>query len=139
MTPYIIERAERVLVLEQALIKHRKRSSSITTTLSEQNAFDWLFAVKEKEKFIINRTPTIFSQQLKAQFDEMLFRDLIVHYSIFYTHIEKSHPFWQNEIQMHAIDIKKYNTMTRLLYAVYKISPLLCNLYLRCCHLYRNC
>lgn len=56
-TPILLERANRVVMLQQPLLLYRnQRPGSIKMTYSEQNNHDWLYAMRFKEAFILKHT-----------------------------------------------------------------------------------
>ncbi|MCR5729218.1 MAG: glycosyltransferase, partial [Ruminococcus sp.] len=65
LLPLIIEKAKRILTINTALVFYRKRIDSISATFSEKSLRDWFYAIKEREKFVANRTPSVFSEYLR--------------------------------------------------------------------------
>lgn len=61
--PHIIERANRVMIIEDSLVLYRKRSNSISSSRSTRNSIDHLYSKKKLEDYIINNTPRVFTEK----------------------------------------------------------------------------
>ena len=131
ITPYLLERADRITMVDQPLMCHwRNRPGSITTTRSEKNICDSYHAQKEKEKFIIVHTPSVYSKEIRNHFVNGMFRSAIVQYlTLFYS--EKSYSeeitdFFKEEINERAKEIRQYSMFTKMMYYGYRMNPFFC-------------
>lgn len=61
--PHIIERANKVLIIEDPLVIYRRRSNSISSSRSTRNTIDHLYSKKKMEDYIINNTPRVFTEK----------------------------------------------------------------------------
>lgn len=73
----IIDRCKKVCVIDDLLYLHRKRSDSITGTLSWKNLDDRLLASSCVEKFIRSKTPEVFSEEQLVRGKTDHFKQLI--------------------------------------------------------------
>ena len=63
LTPFLTEKAHKVLLLEKQLVLYRLREKSITSSINPQNTSDWLYAVRQWYDFAAIRTPLVFSKE----------------------------------------------------------------------------
>lgn len=63
LTPYLIEKADKVMILEAPFVLYRNRENNITSSVNEKNINDWLYAIRLWEEFAEKRTPDIFSPE----------------------------------------------------------------------------
>ena len=61
LTPYLTEKAKKVVLLEEPFVLYRTRAQSISTSVNEKNIGDWLYAARQWEAFAKKRTPPVFS------------------------------------------------------------------------------
>ena len=70
VTYRLIEKAGRIVRIDDILVCHRHRPGSITATFSVNNIQDWFAAVNNLEKFVEDHVPEIFTQEQKKRFYE---------------------------------------------------------------------
>lgn len=130
ITPFLLERANKVTMLSKPLLIHRvKRSGSITATICEQNTRDWLYAMKVKESFILKHTPAVFDMQKAEHFEELFFRDIILHYTRLLSLSDvsmKTKRAFTKEIRMRGQNSCRYSLKARGIYYLYEVNPHLC-------------
>lgn len=127
VTPYLLERADQILLIDTPLLIQRKHDNSITTTFTDQIGFDWLESLKEREFFVRKRFPKVFSKKQLNQFEDSIFRIMIKHY---YTIVScssiKCKQFLnvlEQEIEKRGNSSAKYSYKTKALYLGYKLDP----------------
>ena len=78
---------QKVLIIPESLVLYRKRPASITATFSDKNVLDHLHATQIVEKYIIEHSPAVFSEESKLLFQERNARFLSVLYAqlLFYS------------------------------------------------------
>lgn len=77
LMPYIFERATSIQVIDSPLILYRRHPESITTTFSEKNMLDMLYARQCLEAFVIKRTPSIYTVKKKELHMEGCLQNII--------------------------------------------------------------
>ena len=76
----LIEKANYIEQLSDCLMFHRTRSGSIVQTKSKENSLDFFMACQEYEKFVIDKTPSLFSEKERDKFFECRFNQKIPHW-----------------------------------------------------------
>ena len=142
ITPFLIDRAEHVVMRRQPLLLHRlNRPGSITASISEKNSLDWLYAAKIKENFVSTHTPAVFSHQKQAQYEDALFRLILWWYTrlLTFTAIrEKTKRAFEHEIESRARNIGAYSAKSRATYYFYRLTPRLCFCTKQTCAAFKN-
>lgn len=76
-----IEKAEKLCILDDVLVLHRKRRGSITTTHSSQNLRDRFTAYRHYMDFIRSHIPTFFEERHLKMAEERFYMSLISEYN----------------------------------------------------------
>lgn len=66
--PQLIQRADKIALINIPLVLYRKRPNSISVTFDEKNTLDWPRARKLMEEFVTENTPATFSERQTARF-----------------------------------------------------------------------
>lgn len=82
ITPVIIQRASRIVVLSEILVLNRRREGSITRTHTEKNMRDQQKAMRFLSEFVKNNTPEIFDDPLPLRMQEDEIALMVKQYSI---------------------------------------------------------
>lgn len=82
ITPIIIQRANKIVVLSEILVLNRRREGSITRTHTEKNMRDQLKAMCFLSEFVKNNTPEIFDDPLPLRMQEDEIALMVKQYSI---------------------------------------------------------
>ena len=135
-TPFILDQAGSVVLIEQPLLYYRIRPHSITTTINEKNTLDWLYAIKVKEKFVAGRTPDLFTDKQRMKLLDADFCGVMMYYSTVRLHLRSGkfskalrHTL-EGEIQNRAKNISSFSVKSRITFRLYCISPFVCSLLL---------
>lgn len=125
--PCILEKAKRISIIDKPLIIHRKRQNSISSTSNVSNIYDWIRANKYKERFIINRTPTIFNEECldkwRANFMSNLIAQRCALQSDKSVEAQSLCATIMNEIRKYKEKIDRKNMKAFIKYYSYLISP----------------
>lgn len=128
ITPLLIEKADRIVLVEEPLLSHwRNRPGSITATLSEKNILDSIHALKVKEEFVLTHTPSVYDFAKANCVRNQVFCSIIGQYASLLFSAEKvsdeAQSVFQNEIQNRAKRLNQYNLKTKAFYYLFTISP----------------
>ncbi len=128
LSPLIFENANTILTISNALIFHRKRPQSITTTNSEKNICDMLYARHMRAKYISSKIPKWFSKDQRQQYNERCLIFYILQYFrlIAVSNASSSKIILRKEISKFRSEIKGYSYKTRLKYHLFMVNPYLC-------------
>lgn len=131
ITPYLLDRANKIVMVSQPLLSHwRNRPGSITATLNEKNMLDNLHAVKIRETFVLEHTPSVYSVKKANDYKNSVFCGIIGLYvkmvGISENISEKTKNEFRDEIQNRAKTLNEYSLKTKLFYYAYRVNPKLC-------------
>lgn len=131
ITPLLLERAHKIVTINEPLILHwRNRPGSITATINEKNMLDNLRAVKIRESFVLEHTPSIYSVKKANDYRNRVFCGIIGQYvkivGVSESISEATRRVFQDEIQNRAKTLNEYSLKTKLFYYAYRVNPKLC-------------
>lgn len=136
-TPFVLEKARSVVMIEEPLLFYRIRPKSISTTVNEKNTVDWLYAIRVKEDFVEKRSPAIFTAKQKTMLLDRDFHGVLMYYAA--VRMNRSGKFskdlrstLEQEIKVRSKNISAFSAKSRITYKLYCISPFLCAAVLNC-------
>ena len=139
LMPHIFEEAKLITIIDKPLIIYRKRNQSITSTLSKSIVYDWLRANKYKERFIMERIPSVFLKEHFVKWNRTFLIYLVSKgaelSSVSDNEIRNLKRIIDKEINKRRGYEKNLNAVGKLQYYSYLLSPYLYRVLLKCYHL----
>lgn len=119
----LVAKATTIEQIPECLLFHRTRPGSIVKTRTKDNSEEYFLACEEFERYVIEHTPSVFSEPELNRFLRWRFPQKVPHWAT----IEKDDPVHANEIRKKVVrtikSTKTWEKKIRVIYFLFKYYP----------------